>query len=287
MFESISFLFLLAMAVLSWAVLCLQHAVEIQRRSATDYRMEVYTGRPEITFEPRTQNPEPSPTTGPFNFALSFWSILVLTFVLSKLLQLVEGQVKNYLKNRETLKPANAMESLSLTGDPVAEQMLKPFQENQQTLDPVMVVAEENAALKDQLNVLESHCLEMRELIHDLRLSKSSSSQSEDEGVVTVKHSEESLMVRTEAGSLAESVYFPLTPSSSQRNQNIYITNSHIHIRGPIFCSDNNFSTELTRQASMYARKQSEFVQVWGKYITSPKERPMIAGSIRCHNILM
>lgn len=44
MFESISFLFLFAMAFFTWALLCFQHAVEIQRRAASDYHVEIYTG---------------------------------------------------------------------------------------------------------------------------------------------------------------------------------------------------------------------------------------------------
>ncbi|KAH8255576.1 hypothetical protein KR038_006523 [Drosophila bunnanda] len=284
MFENISFLFLFAMALTSWAVLCLQHLVELQKHAAFNNPVEFYKERPEITFEPHA-SPKPSKPSfisGTFYFALSFWVILAVTFGLSKLLQLIERQAKNYLKSLETLRPANALEFRPLTEDPVAEQTLIPFQQNKPTLDPVVV--EENAALREQLNVLETHCLELRELLHELRLSRSSTSQSEDDGAVSVNHSKESLMVGKRTSLMAAS---PITTSSPQSGQNIYITNSHIHIQGPVFCSKNSFNLELSRQASMYARKQSEFVQVWGKYISGPKQRPMIAGSMRCNNILM
>ncbi|XP_020810592.1 uncharacterized protein LOC110185920 [Drosophila serrata] len=283
MFENISFLFLFAMALISWAVLCLQHLVEVQKRAASNYHEEFYRERPEIAFEPRMSHKpsDPIAVRGVFNFTLSFWVILAVTFGLSKLLQLIERQAKNYLKNLKALQPVNAVECRSLTEYPVAE-------ENQPTPDSVAV--EENAALREQLSVLETHCLEMREIMHELRLSKSSTSQSEDEGVVSLNHSEESLMIGKRMSYMAMSPSthsLPLINCSSQPGQNIYITNSHIHIRGPVFCSENRFNLELSRQASMYARKQSEFIQVFGKYITGSKERPMIAGSMRCNNILM
>ncbi|XP_017032229.1 uncharacterized protein [Drosophila kikkawai] len=283
MFENISFLFLFAMAFFSWAVLCLQHAVEIQRRAASDYRVEMSTERPGITFEPHVlhKTSETSPLSGAFDIAMSFWMILALTFALSKLLQLVERQVKMYLKSHETRKPGKA-----LTGDPAVEQM-----EEEETMDPVMV--EENTALREQLGVLHTHCLEMRELLHELRLSKSSTSQESaqpgDQVVVTVKQGTSSIPESVSASTQPLHRipdFCPLSTDSSQHSQNIYITNRHIHIRGPVFCLDNIFSVELCRQASLYARKQSEFLQVWGKYITERKERPMIPG-MRCNNILL
>ncbi|KAH8282026.1 hypothetical protein KR054_004937 [Drosophila jambulina] len=288
MFENISFLFLFAMALLSWAVLCLQHEIEFQRRSASDYHVELYTELPKITFEPKVSHnpPDPGPAKGTYDFAMSFWGILGITFGLSKLLQLAERQAKKYLKSHETLKLVNTKESQYSKDNFNAEQNLLSCEDNQEALVPV-----ENVALREQLNVLETHCLEMRELLHELRRTKSSSSQgsvqSGAQDIVTMDHSEELLLYGKEPSVTASTHSFQLTPSPSQHSQNIYITNSHIHIRGPIFCSDNNFSMELSRQAAMYARKQSEFVQVWGKYITDPKERPMIAGSMRCHNILM
>ncbi|KAH8251484.1 hypothetical protein KR038_006018 [Drosophila bunnanda] len=301
MFENISFLFLCAMALFSWAVLCLQHVVEVQKRAAFDYRVEFYAERPGITFEPHVvlKPSETSPLSGAFNFTMSFWVILALTFALSKLALLAETQAKNYLKRRVSLKQVNAVESRSLVqGDPAAEQKLPPSQQKEEAVDPVAMA--ENAALREQLSVLQTHCLEVRELLHDLRVSRSSSSQesAEFQYEVEVEHSEDSMVVREETSSTAEALTasaqtlyrnpesLTLMTGSSRHSQTIYITNSHIHIGGPVFCSDINFSMELCRQASMYARKQSEFLQVWGKYITGPKERPMVAGR-RCNNFLM
>lgn len=236
---------------------------------------------------------------------MSFGVILALTICMSKLLQVAERQAKNYLKGRETLKPAIGVETRSLTGDLPEEQKLLLCQQNQvnqlnqATLDPVVV--EENADLREQLCILQSHCLEMRELLHELRLSKSSSSQGSahsGDNLLSVEHSEESMMIWKGADSIAEPMSassqpryrnpepVPLSSGTAHPSQNIYITNSHIHIGGPVFCSEKNASIELCRLASMYARKQSEFLQVWGKYITGPKERPMIAG-MRCNNILL
>ncbi|XP_017019176.1 uncharacterized protein [Drosophila kikkawai] len=287
MFENISFLFLFAMALSSWAVLCLQHAVEIQKRAAKDYRVELYTELPKITFEPDVSHKPsvPSSFSDSFEFAKSFWVILILTFGLSKLFQLAERKAKDYIKGRKTMKSDHA-------DDSAVEQKLHPSQQTQ-------VMVEENAAMKEQLSVLQTHCLEMSELLHELRVIKSSSSQesvqSADENLEqTLEHSEESMMVRQGTGFLAESAQplygkpksCPVLSSSTQQIQNIYITNSHIHIGGPVFCSDNNFSKELCKQAAMYSQKQSEFVQVWEKYIAGPKERPMIAG-VRCNNMLL
>ncbi|KAH8356935.1 uncharacterized protein LOC110185086 [Drosophila serrata] len=288
MFKNISFLFLFAMALFSWAVLCLQHAVEIQKRSTSDYRVEFYTERPGITFEPHVFHNPSGTLSGAFDFTMSFWVILALTFGLSKLALLAERQAKYYLKSRQ---------ALNLNRDPAAEQKLPPSQQKEETKDPAAM--EENTALGEQLSVLQTHCLEMRELLHDLRVSKSCSSQESVEfgDEVAVEHSDEPMMAR-KGSSTAESesasmqiLYrnpesFTLMTGSSQHSQNIYITNSHIHIGGPVFCSDTNFSMELCRQASMYSRKQSEFLQVWGKYITGPKEGPMIA-AMHCNDVLL
>jgi len=44
MFESISFLFLFALAFVAWVLLCFQHVVQIQTRGSSDFRVELYTG---------------------------------------------------------------------------------------------------------------------------------------------------------------------------------------------------------------------------------------------------
>ncbi|XP_041630718.1 uncharacterized protein [Drosophila kikkawai] len=234
MFEIISFLFLFALALFSWAVLCLQHALEIRKRADRDYIVERNTEPPEVTFEPHEcQKPSepPGPLSAALDFAMSYWVMLALTLGLSKLLQLAGRQAKIYFMGR-------TVEVSTLT-----EQTLQPCQQNQDNLD--LAVVKENTALKEQLNVLQTHCLEMRELLQELRLGSSSSLKSSSSQECSQSGDEE-----------------VVTTGSSQPSQNLYITNNHIHI-----CCDNK---ESCRQAV------SSKCGV-NTYIPGPKKRPMIA----------
>ncbi|XP_017072293.1 uncharacterized protein LOC108108698 [Drosophila eugracilis] len=261
MFESISFLFLLALAFVAWVLLCFQHVVQIQQRGSSDFRVELYTERPGITFEPQMcHSPtEENPSGSAYEFAASFGVIFALTFVISKLLQLAEVQANSYLKCCNVQKTTSSAEDIQQLND------LKP-------IEPMM---DHNEELKEQLNMLHSQCLEMRELLHELRISSSSSSYGSAQ--LANETSQDSIVVWHQSDLMTDGTSNSMRATRSDSSQNIFITNSHIHI---------NVNVDLRRQASRYSRKQSEFYQVFGKYITEPKENPMITG-IRCNNILM
>ncbi|KAH8323967.1 hypothetical protein KR074_002399 [Drosophila pseudoananassae] len=300
MFENISFLFLCALAFLAWALLCFLHMVEVQRRSTSDYRVELYTEHPAISFAPHQVasdgTPMPSDT---YEFAKSFGVIFALTFGLSKVLQLVEVHAKRYLKTRENLGPVLVARSIPF--DEKLSSRAKTASGKSPDISPV----DENAELKQQLHALQAHCLEMRELLQDLRVSSSSSSHkspiadTNDNDPLDALVSEESeILLWRRTDSFAETISRssqPLFEDSEPRvpnppqchpGQNIYITNSQIHINGGVFCTSNPVNVDLCRQASKYNCKPSEFLQVFDHFIKGPKERPMIA-TIRCNNFLL
>ncbi|EDV40840.2 uncharacterized protein Dana_GF10711 [Drosophila ananassae] len=306
MFENISFLFLCALAFLAWALLCFLHMVEIQRRSASDYRVELYTEHPAITFAPHQAPDLNSMPSGTYDFAMSFGVIFAMTFGLSKVLQLAEGHAKSYLKTRDELRPVLVARPISLN----EEQNSLPKTVNERCPDPKspdISPVDENAELKQQLQALQAHCLEMRELLQELRVSSSFSSHT-NSNTIAITYDDDSLdpLVSEESDtqvwrrndSIAEFISGSSqpfiedmeprvpNPSLSQSGQNIYITNSQIHINGGVFCTGNPVNVDLCRQASKYNCKPSEFLQVFDHFIKGPKERPMIAG-IRCNSYLL
>ncbi|XP_039486184.1 uncharacterized protein LOC120448306 [Drosophila santomea] len=286
MFESISFLFLVALAFVAWVLLCFQHVVQVHTRGSSDFRVELYTERPGISFEPQLcqSSSEHSRSGSTYAFATSFGVIFALTFGLSKLLQLAELQAKSFLKSHKALHPGSS----SIVQDPVAEQQAPCQQNDSNPFEPLL---DHNENLKEQLSILQLQCLEMRELLHELEISSSSSSygsvrsgkqtpmaESSEESMVVWRRTDS--MTDTVSGSLhADKVKFPST-------QNIYISNSHIHINGQVYLTENHVNVELCQKASMFGRRQSEFLQVAGMYISGPKKLPMIAG-LRCNNILI
>ncbi|XP_017128291.1 uncharacterized protein LOC108146714 [Drosophila elegans] len=277
MFESISFLFLFALAFVAWVLLCF-HEFQIQSRGSSDYRVELYTEYPGITFEPNVYHipseQEQNPSGGAFDFAKSFGVIFALTFGLSKLLQLAEMQAKSYFK---CLKELGAAETC-----------------HQHEPNPFEPLIDHSDDLKEQLSILQTQCLEMRDLLKDLRNSSSSSSygsaQSGNEVAQPQTHSsEEPMVVWQETDSMGKTVSQSSSSrlaTSQQPSQNVYITNSHIHFNGRVYLTENHVNVDLCRQSSVYARNQSVFLQGMGNYIREPKERPIIAG-MRCNNILM
>ncbi|EDW44365.1 uncharacterized protein LOC6616451 [Drosophila sechellia] len=286
MFECISFLFLTALAFVAWAVLCFQHFVQVQTRLSSDFRVELYTERPAITFEPQLchNTSEESSSDSSYQFATSFGVIFALTFGLSKLLQLAELQAKRYFKSKKALYPQSATK----VQDPVDEQKA-PSQQNDS--NPLESLQDHNGNLKEQLSILQLQCLEMRELLHELEISSSSSSyESVRSGnrLAMAKSSEESMVVWRRSDSLTGTVSGSLhaEKGNSPSTQNIYITNSHFHINGQVYLTENHVNVELSQNASMFCRRQSEFLQVAGRFISGPKKMPMITG-LRCHNILI
>ncbi|XP_017107523.2 uncharacterized protein [Drosophila bipectinata] len=301
MFENISFLFLCALAFLAWALLCFLHMVEVQRRSTSDYRVELYTERPAITFAPHQVAPDCAlMPSGTYEFAKSFGVIFALTFGLSKVLQLAEGHAKRFIKTREALGPVLVARSIPF--DEKQSSRPKTAIERSPDISPV----DENAELKQQLQALQAHCLEMRELLQELRVSSSSSSHkiptaatNDDEPLDALVSEESDILLWRRTDSFAETISRssqplfedsePRVPKTSQCHpgQNIYITNSQIHINGGVFCTSNPVNVDLCRQASKYNCKPSEFLQVFDHFIKGPKERPMIATTIRCNNYLL
>ncbi|XP_016959312.1 uncharacterized protein LOC108030771 [Drosophila biarmipes] len=280
MFESISFLFLFALAFVAWVLLCFQHVVQTQTRGSSDFRVELYTERPGITFEPQLchSSSVQGPSGGAYEFAKSFGVIFAMTLGLSKLLQLAEVQVRSYLKCRDALPARSATQAEELAHE--QPNPSNPFRLNH------------NEELKEQLSILQSQCLVMRELLQELRDSSSSSSYGSAESGKEhqmLQPSEEPIVLWKRSDSIAEvsgSSPAAARSANSQPGQNIFISNSHIHINSSFYLTENRVNVDLCRQASMYTRKQSEFLQVYGQYITGPKERPMLAG-MRCNNILM
>lgn len=286
MFESISFLFLFALAFVAWVLLCFQHVVQIQTRGSSDFRVELYTEHPGITFEPQLcHSPsEKSPSGGAYEFAKSFGVIFAMTLGLSKVLQLAEVQVKSYLKCRDALPSGSAFQAEEL-----AHEQQIPCQPNPS--NPSLM--DHNEELKEQLSVLKSQCLVMRDLLQELRNSSSSSSyESAESGKETpMPHpSEEPIVLWKRSDSMTETVsgspHVATRSANSQPGQSIFISHSHIHINSSFYLTENRVNVDLCRQASMYARKRSEFYQVYGKYISGPEERPNVTG-MRCNNILL
>ncbi|XP_037720877.1 uncharacterized protein LOC119554160 [Drosophila subpulchrella] len=286
MFESISFLFLFALAFVAWVLLCFQHVVQVQTRGSSDFRVELYTEHPGITFEPQLcHSPsEQSPSGGAYEFAKSFGVIFAMTLGLSKVLQLAEVQVKSYLKCRDALPSRSASQA-----EEFAHEQQTPCQPNPS--NPSLM--DHNEELKEQLSILQSQCLVMRDLLQELRNSSSSSSyESVECGRETpMPHpSEESIVLWKRSDSITDTVsgssHAATRSPNSQPGQNIFISHSHIHINSSFYLTENRVNVDLCRQASMYTRKRSEFYQVYGKYIRGPGERPSVTG-MRCNNILL
>ncbi|KAH8373437.1 hypothetical protein KR009_006852 [Drosophila setifemur] len=292
MFESISFLFLSALAFIAWAVLCFLHVIDIQRRSASEFRVELFTEHPAITFAPHVcrRDMDESPMPGNvYDFVKSFAMIFGLTFGLSKVLQLAERKAKGYINAREELCLTFSVKSPSVSEEKQSQILHKL---------PEKMPLDENVDLKEHLYALQAHCLEMRDMLQELRASSSFSSQSSanasEESEASYHTASEGFDIvwrRTEsiAKPNLKSQPYSLAPeevsktSDSQYSQNIYITNSQIYINGRVFWMGNTVNIDLCRQASMYyISQQSEFLQVWDKFITGPKERPMITG-MRCN----
>jgi len=247
------------------------------------------TERPGITFEPQlchspSEQSSSDSSDSTYQFATSFGVIFALTFGLSKLLQLAELQAKRYFKSKKALHPKSAAK----VQDPVVEQKAPSQQDDSNPFD---LLQDHNENLKEQLSILQLQCLEMRELLHELDISSSSSSYGSVRSgnrVAMAKSSEESMVVWRRSDSLTGTVSGSLHAEkvNSPSTQNIYITNSHFHINGQVYLTENHVNVELTQNASLFGRGQSEFLQVAGRFISGPKKMPMLTG-MRCHNILI
>ncbi|XP_030387524.1 uncharacterized protein LOC115634106 [Scaptodrosophila lebanonensis] len=295
MFESISFLFLFALAFTTWALLCYLHVIEDQKRELEDYNysIELYSEKPAIRRMRHYQFKDSGPKVESysFNMVTSFLFIFVATIGASKLLQWLEIQARNYMQlevvqGTEEMPKSNPQEAIAdLTKIPM--QAL----EDSRSLTKTDFIAE-SVEFKDQLNSLEARCMEMHQLLVDLKHQPTSndsgsqlylSNDMKDEDVtMTVLKAPVSLATSAESVKHAPQV----TRSQPTITQNVYIANSYIQINVPTFYTKRDINMNLRRQASMYTRKQSEFLQVWGKFIAGPKEQPMAAG-MRVNSLLM
>ncbi|KAH8295785.1 hypothetical protein KR018_009036 [Drosophila ironensis] len=297
MLENISFLFLSALAFVAWVLLCYLHEIELQRRrSSSDYDVQLYTEHPGITFLSPQDTNDSELQSSAYDFAKNFGVVFAVTFGLSKLLQLAERHAKSYLKTREQLLGS------------IRKYIAKPIhftdkEETQLALSPldVPVKTDDNVELKEQLQVLQAHCHEMRELLQELRASSSFCSQKSgnvsigeesnaperQESDMLVWRRTDSMTETPPSGSSQPLLEDPERPPASRRpSQNIYITNSQIHIDGGVFWTANSPHPDLSRVASRFNRRRSEFLQVWDRFIKAPKERPMLT-HIQRHNILL
>ncbi|XP_068149863.1 uncharacterized protein [Drosophila tropicalis] len=296
MVEGVSFLFLCALAFTAWSVLCYLELIQ-QHKRLSDYQVELYTEHPGLTHVPQYCAKEISKgksiPTRVFDVLFKIGFVLGGCFAVFKLLQWLELQT---MWNSYRDESQSAITKVTL---PALEQK-----------EVVEQKKEHGTELKDQLNVLQEQCSEMQQLLRELRVSNSFTSQNEtnsnrgstssdaETDIITWKSPIASNSVKSTSSNssidisstfptacLSEASLATLSPPP-QTAQNVFITNSHIHINGRVYISQRNVNIDLCRQASMYTRKQSEFLQVWDKFIAGPKEQPMIAG-VRCNNILM
>ncbi|EDW79234.2 uncharacterized protein Dwil_GK25695 [Drosophila willistoni] len=296
MFEGISFLFLTALAFTAWSVLCYFDLIQ-QHKRLSDYQVELYTEHPGLTHVPQYCAKEISKGKSiPYRFfdvLINLGFVVGGCFILFKLLQWLELQAI-WNPSRDESRPATTKVTL-----PALEQKEVVEQEK-----------ENGTELKDQLNVLQEQCSEMKELLRELRVSNSYTSQHETNSNRSTSSDAETDIIMWKSPIVSNSVKSISSNSSidisstlpaacraeaslatslsppSPTTQNVFITNSHIHINGRVYISQRNVNIDLCRQASMYTRKQSEFLQVWDKFIAGPKEQPMLAG-VRCNNLLM
>ncbi|XP_034482051.1 uncharacterized protein LOC117787594 [Drosophila innubila] len=304
MFQNISFTFLCALAFISWTVLCYLHVVEEQKKS-DDYKVEIYTERSHFADLPQycpIKSTEANFISRAYELLLSYGLILATTVVLSKILQLLELEAISYLQ-REAANLA-VQESFPMIGErPEAENDLKTTGlDNHVEMPPPYL--QDNLELREQLDDLQARC---RELLQELRAVNSSTTSNDNDldcnpsksslsssdmstSTDNLHYDDENSSVimwkrPTQISSSGLSVMHSYDEvTSSVTAQNVYVTHSHIHINfnGPVRLSQQNINVGTLRLKDM--PKNSEFRQVWGKYLKGPNEIPMLTG---INNILM
>lgn len=155
---------------------------------------------------------------------------------------------------------------------------------------------QENNELREQLNDLQQHC---RELLQELRAANSSSSSSSQGSVSALGSNSSSSSFSSYESDDPTCVLMWKPPaavsssglSGSQNTesvilptQKVYVTHSHYHFNfnGPVHLTKQNINIGTLNPKK--ALKRSEFLQVWGTFISGPEERPMLTG---INNILM
>ncbi|KAH8410767.1 hypothetical protein KR222_006898 [Zaprionus bogoriensis] len=297
MFQNISFSFLCALAFISWSVLCYLHVIE-EREKFEDYTVEIYTEDSDFGESPQYypyKSTQPSFMHRGYELLISYGVVLATTVALSKLLQFIELETRAYLQRiSENIPPQRSMphsqypEQLKQLEAPPAD-LPDDFQDSK--------------VLRAQLDELQAR---FRELLEELRAANASTSSPEpDNDLAHVPSdlsfghsSDDSLYPNDSDTDVLWKQPFRLTSSEISiapqptvvvqnpiGQQNVYVTHSHIHINfnGPVHLSRHYVNVEMLR--ARHRRRESEFLQVWSKYITdTTSERPVLTGY---HNFLL
>lgn len=251
-----------------------------------------------------------------YELLVSYGLILATTVVLSKVLQFLELEAMIYLQREEQAATLLVPESFPMIEHQPIENSNSNSNWNSNSLTesvnqlelPPFTDLQDNLELREQLDDLEARC---RDLLQELRAvsitsssattsndndnddldnskpsksSLTSSSSTDDEGNSGVIMWKQPAEIKTSVLSVAQHSNAEVTTCCPAMAQNVYVTHSHIHINfnGSVHLSQQNINVEALRLKSM--PKNSEFRQVWGKYLKGPNEIPMLTG---INNILM
>ncbi|KAL7731657.1 hypothetical protein ACLKA6_000953 [Drosophila palustris] len=318
MFQNISFTFLCALAFISWTVLCYLHFIAEEQKKSDDYNIEIYTERSHFANDIPQYCPVKSSQTNfisrAFELLVNYGLILAATVVLSKVLQFLELEAMSYLQREEQAATLLVQDSFPMIAQQPIENSNSNWNSSSSTESvnqlelPPSTNLQDNLELREQLDDLEARC---RELLQELRTvsitsssattsndndndeldnskqskssltSTSSTDDEENSGVILWKQPAE---IKTSVLSVAHHSNAELSNCCPAMAQNVYVTHSHIHINfnGSVHLSQQNINVEALHLKSM--PKNSEFRQVWGKYLKGPNEIPMLTG---INNILM
>lgn len=312
MFQNISFSFLCALAFISWSVLCYLHFIE-EHQKIDDYNVEIYTGN-KCDCSRRTQNkfflisvPEnsyftesppyyPYVSTHPYlmvrayELFVGYGIVLVVTVLLSKLLQFIEVETITYLARIGENKSKKSLSQLQYA------EIIDRKEVNASVLH-VQDFCQDNKVLKELLIDLQVRCQELLEELCSANddkncgpwevasdPSKSSISNSSC-GDLTIQDTDTDMdllwkqpyNLRSSELSVKQRSSRLGSPSMKQMGQTVYVTHSHIHINfnAPVTLSPPN-PNSMARSTRLH--RGSEFLQVWSKYITDTNERPMLTG---------
>lgn len=311
MFENISFLFSFSLAIMAWSVICYWKAIEQNKRAADDYSVDIYTEyqnmaeRSHYCSKNLTENE--SENSRLYNATINLVAVSIGAYALSKIFKWLEKQTIFYSSMPTNQEPLNNLSVISdLHLPPIDDKHLVEAKVG----DDSQLAADQNIDLIEQLNALENRCIQMQNLLMEMRCERgnlhstpsssnatnssttdisffksankysnshnpeSSEECSSEDTMMTLWADRTCLKLSQSETSLPQSRCHSFD-SAAQGVQNVYICNSQIHINGTIYLSP-NMKKNLQSQSLMYSQTQSEFLQVWGKFLTGPNQRPVI-----------
>lgn len=225
-----------------------------------------------------------------YELFVGYGIVLVVTVLLSKLLQFIEVETITYLARIGENKSKKSLSQLQYA------EIIDRKEVNASVLH-VQDFCQDNKVLKELLIDLQVRCQELLEELCSANddkncgpwevasdPSKSSISNSSC-GDLTIQDTDTDMdllwkqpyNLRSSELSVKQRSSRLGSPSMKQMGQTVYVTHSHIHINfnAPVTLSPPN-PNSMARSTRLH--RGSEFLQVWSKYITDTNERPMLTG---------